>query len=398
MYHFVTCLPQEQTMTSTSNRPARLYSLDALRGLAALAIIFWHWQHFYFSGATPPANFSIPSQPLYSLFFLFYRSGHLAVDMFFTLSGFIFFWLYSKSISEGKVSAGEFFILRFSRLYPLHFLTLILVAVGQALYLKTQGQYFVYADNDPYHFILNVFFASSVGLEKGLSFNSPTWSVSVEVFLYVVFFLLCRWAKGRLSIIFALSLLGFMILPLHLHMGRGLWAFFLGCSLYPLYLRLISHRTANRWPAPLYLLTVVLWVASIAFSLNEFVLVRRSALWWLTYLFPILVLFPVTILSLAVIETQNGALGKKLSLLGDISYSLYLWHFPLQLLCVGLADYFHVSRDIFKSPLAVLVFFCYLMIIAIISHRYFEMPAQRWLRYKFHANVKTVLQVRRAAH
>jgi peptidoglycan/LPS O-acetylase OafA/YrhL len=159
----------------------RLYSLDALRGIAALSVVFWHWQHFYMGASTP---LIVESQPLFSWFAPLYRNGDLAVDFFFLLSGFIFFWLYQSKIFKGEVSARDFFILRFSRLYPLHFLTLIIVAVQQFYYWKITSTSFIYAENNVFHFILNLFLASSIKLEKGFSFNAPIWSVSVEVFVY----------------------------------------------------------------------------------------------------------------------------------------------------------------------------------------------------------------------
>lgn len=368
--------------TSASNVPKRLHSLDAVRGVAALGVVFWHWQHFFFAGFEPPADFKVASQPLYQLFFLSYRNGYLAVDLFFCLSGFIFYWLYSESIADRKTDAREFFLLRFSRLYPLHLVTLLLVAFGQYFYTNLHGQGFAFPANDSYHFVLNLFFASSVGLEQGLSFNSPTWSVSVEVFLYILFFMVCRWSppRTRLIVTGVLSVVGILVLPRYLPLGRGLLSFFLGGCLYHLYLPMVNSRMLHRWADRFSLLAVVLWIASIVFAMQDHTLVPRSPLWMVTYLFPRLVLFPVTILALALVEAQRGELGRRLSFLGDISYSVYLWHFPLQLLCAYWAERSGLGQDYFRSPLVLGVFMCYLMIISIISHRYLEMPAQRWLR------------------
>ena len=54
-----------------TNFPQRLYSLDVLRGLAALSVVFWHWQHFFYSG-TAPGVVEVEKQPLYSCSFSFY--------------------------------------------------------------------------------------------------------------------------------------------------------------------------------------------------------------------------------------------------------------------------------------------------------------------------------------
>lgn len=108
----------------------RFYSLDVLRGLAALSVVFWHWQHFFFTG-TNIGTFDVARFPFYEWVSVLYTKGLLAVDLFFSLSGFIFYWLYSERVSEGQVSPGNFAFLRFSRHYPLHFATLLVVAVVQ---------------------------------------------------------------------------------------------------------------------------------------------------------------------------------------------------------------------------------------------------------------------------
>src|SRR5437762_3835756 len=201
--------------------PKRLYSLDVLRGLAALSVVFWHWQHFSYSG-TQPAIVSPERLPLYPVFFLFYTKGALAVDLFFSLSGFVFFWLYSDSVSRKTISGREFAWLRFTRLYPLHLATLLAVAFGQWAYHSRTGAFFVYHFNDAKHFALNLFLGSSWGLENGFSFNGPVWSVSVEVALYAMFFLWCRRLPIRMIGLAAMSAAGFLLITrLYAPIGRG---------------------------------------------------------------------------------------------------------------------------------------------------------------------------------
>ena len=109
--------------------PKRLYSLDVTRGIAALAVVLWHWQHFAFNGSAPPLDFDSTSQPLYIPLKIFYERGDWAVQYFFLLSGFIFFWLYASAIAKKEISFIRFWIQRISRLYPLHLVTLIVVAL-----------------------------------------------------------------------------------------------------------------------------------------------------------------------------------------------------------------------------------------------------------------------------
>ena len=86
-----------------------------------------------------------------------YTHGEYAVPFFWVISGFIFSFVYQ----ERAVSFRAFSARRFARLYPLHFATLLIVAGLQLLlFLQISTTLFI-PNNDLYHFLLNVFFASS---------------------------------------------------------------------------------------------------------------------------------------------------------------------------------------------------------------------------------------------
>ena len=107
------------------------YWIDFSRMIAALSVVIWHYQHFAW-----PGNFIKEQQPLYKYLNIFYEKGYGGVHVFFCISGFIFFWKYRETISSRVVEGKEFFISRFARLYPLHLLTLFLVAFLQLVYFN----------------------------------------------------------------------------------------------------------------------------------------------------------------------------------------------------------------------------------------------------------------------
>lgn len=173
-------------MTEEVGEPVEYYSaVDFLRGMGALTILVWHYHHFYFEKAYfGPTNGS-PSwdfarQPFYELLFIPYHWGMWAVQFFWMLSGFVFAFVYLQK----EMSAKSFFIFRFSRLYPLHFISLLVIATLQYISLYLLGSFQILEINDLYHFVLNLFFAQHWGLQEGYSFNSPSWSVSVEELVY----------------------------------------------------------------------------------------------------------------------------------------------------------------------------------------------------------------------
>ncbi|PTQ70663.1 acyltransferase [Pseudomonas sp. GV071] len=380
----------------TASIPKRFYSLDLIRGLAALAVVFWHWQHFFYAGSTF-MPYEMEAQPFYSVFYLLYHTGWLAVDFFFSLSGFIFFWLYAEQIAERKVSAWQFFALRFSRLYPLHFATLVFVLLAQKWVMASTGDYFVVPFNDTYHFVLNLFMASSWGLEQGPSFNGPVWSVSVEVLMYLLFFTVCLLFRLRLQAVLAMIVVGLLVLTVAPILGRGIFSFFLGGAIFRFYRYLCQQGLLNK-ALPIVLgLTGALWLATL-------VEVKTGWLWGHVQLLlegllpahlhpligkaihaasrfiPVALLFPLTILSLALAETWRGYLGRRFAMVGNLTYSSYLLHFPLQLVVFEVTRYMGIANSFFYHPLSMIMFFVLLIPICLLSYYYFETPAQKHVR------------------
>jgi peptidoglycan/LPS O-acetylase OafA/YrhL len=361
----------------------RFFSLDVLRGVAALTVVFWHWQHFLPAGAEAVSLRA--RQPLYGVFYVFYEMGWLAVDLFFSLSGFVFYWLYSAVIRENRVSARSFFLLRFSRLYPLHLVTLLAVAAGQIAFHHLTQNYFAYPRIDGYHFLLNLLFVSSWGMERGWSFNAPVWSVSVEIFLYITFFILCRILRVRFAVLLTLSAIGFVaVRDFYPPIGRGIGSFYLGGCVYLAYEWIVSRSWERSVTKRLLFVVGALWLTvflAVGAGLGSLPLPSSSG--DVGYWLAVIILFPLTILALALAETCRGSLGRRISFIGDLSYSSYLIHFPLQLAVMGVATVFSVDRSVFYSPYALAGFFGALIAMSLASHRYLEMPGQRYLRARW---------------
>jgi peptidoglycan/LPS O-acetylase OafA/YrhL len=138
----------------------RLRSLDGLRGFAALSIVIGHW-YFFFPDNPAQHGWTADRAPYFWLLRPLYLQGWGAVDIFFTLSGFVFFWLYGEAIRNGAMGSQTFGALRFSRLYPLQFATLLIVSALQLPYLRSQGHYFVFDHIDWPHFVAQLFMVQS---------------------------------------------------------------------------------------------------------------------------------------------------------------------------------------------------------------------------------------------
>ncbi len=398
---------------STHNRvvfPRHIYSLDALRGLAALGVVLWHWQHFFCGGAAP-AGFIPAHQPFYSAFSLLYTGGWRAVDLFFCLSGFIFSWLYSDRIAQGEISFKSFALLRFSRLYPLHFATLLFCAAGEAFFRHEYGQSFVYQWNTVRQFILQLGLANSWLPSGRATFNGPIWSVSVEIFLYGIFFVVCAVDWRRWWQLLLLIVAGLLTCQCgNLNIGRGLLSFFIGAAAYSLCLHLVERGVSRPLRWALTLATAALWLGVKAVLRPDFAYACYHALplyraWtWhgkdvagavlvLSWKFaPELLLFPCTILTLALWEVHRPLPSARLAGLGQISYSSYLLHFPLQLVFVTATRSLGWSNSVYYSPWMLASFYAALLPLALLCFRHFELPCQSFLRAQLLPPIDTRLR------
>jgi len=360
--------------------PNRLTSLDALRGVAALSVVVWHWQHFFALGGDWQGGWDARMQPFYWLLKPLYVQGWAAVDLFFVLSGFVFFWLYGAAIRERVTGAWRFASLRFSRLYPLHFAMLMAVAALQYLFFRAHGLFFVYQDNDVAHFVAHLFMVQNWWPDSPQSFDGPTWSVSIEIMLYVIFFAAC-WAGLKRGLhCLAIALLGGLVLLYDEHIGRGLIGFFMGGAMFTAWESLRGHMRAPLVARGLSIAALVGWAALAA------LLYRDSA--WLAggegnNLFLVafdFVLCPLTVLALALRERVRGRSFRGLGFLGDISYSTYLIHFPMQLTLALIATRLSLTAKFFMQGWVMIAFYAVLIGLGALTYKFFERPMQQWLR------------------
>jgi peptidoglycan/LPS O-acetylase OafA/YrhL len=145
----------------------RFVALDSLRGICAVMVAIYHF-------STTSLLSNIP----------FIENGYIFVDFFFVLSGFVIASSYGERLRSG-FPISRFMFLRLGRLYPLHVFVLCLylpIAIGGAY---SASSFWITA------LLLQVFTDGQLG-----NWNPPSWSISAEVWTYLIFALSCRFA-GR---------------------------------------------------------------------------------------------------------------------------------------------------------------------------------------------------------
>jgi peptidoglycan/LPS O-acetylase OafA/YrhL len=350
----------------------KLLGLEMLRFVSAVAVLVFHYQHFVFRGVAQPADFDRAHQPLYSFLVLLYVHGFEGVRVFWCISGFIFFWRYRDSISDGRVGGRKFFVLRFSRLYPLHFATLLLVAFLQFIYNRSNGTFFVYPYNDLRHFVLQLFMASNWGLQKGDSFNGPIWSISLEVLVYGVFYLVLAFiSRSWLVNVIVLAFCGVArVLGVHYPIFDCLAFFYMGGLSAIAYRSITSPRMRSvSNGAALFSAGAVLLVVW-AFALYE-----RAG-----FSFVFLVCYTPLLLFCLCADFKVGPVARSwIEAAGNMTYASYLLHFPLQLALVIVYAGVGASLPFYSAG-----FFCLFiggtLLASYFVYKYLELPAQRTLR------------------
>ncbi|HTN61029.1 MAG TPA: acyltransferase, partial [Devosia sp.] len=340
--------------------------------------------HMYLIGGDTLADRSI--QPFYAVLFPLYHFGWLAVEFFFTLSGFVFFWLYGQAVSEKSLGLFRFWLARFSRLYPLHFITLLVVAALQVNLMSNGHDSFAYGGTTWPNFGLNLLFLQYFA--PGWTFNGPEWSVGVEIILYALFFLYCRLLKpGWIIPLLAAVAIGLWVMQTQWALGRGIIGFFAGGVVYQLWRRLRDRPGFAPFITPLFGLTIAFWLYAIveakAHPLTGMLDSLNLVGWrWVEMSFR-LGLVPLTVLALALHENRGAKFWRHLAPIGDLTYALYLWHFPLQLAIASAVMLGGVPLAPIQTPLGFLAFFAVLIALSAASYRWIERPAQAWIRGRF---------------
>jgi len=207
----------------------RFFELDILRGLASYLVVIFHYKHFLYSDAL---GFDYAHLPFLGILEPVYVYGQFFVELFFSISGYVFFWLYAKALAERKMGMKSFFIARFSRLYPLFFATFIAVALIQWVFHAIYGYSYIYQHNTAGNFALNLFMVHQWIPHAEMTFNGPSWSISVEVFLYAVFFGLSYVKLNTPIMVVAMIVLGLIFKYLEADQAsdfaRGVPSFFFG--------------------------------------------------------------------------------------------------------------------------------------------------------------------------
>jgi len=295
--------------------------IDGLRAMAILPILLYHAGIPGFSG------------------------GFVGVDIFFVISGFLITSIIMREANEGSFSFVNFWARRARRILPAALVvTVFTLIAGWFFFAPVDYIELGRSARSQAFFAANFFFWGESGYFDGPSELKPllhTWSLAVEEQFYLVFPLvlillhkfLPDYKRFALILIFSVSLVASIIwvkdypsATFYLLHTRA-WELLLGSLLALLSLHSIRYRYRYRYR---WLAEVVSLVALA--TITYCVIIYDSSI-----VFPGISALPPTLATAALIWANgrhNTFVRQLLSLkpmvwVGLISYSLYLWHWPL---------------------------------------------------------------------
>lgn len=303
-----------------SNASRYMPPLTGIRALAALLVLGLHTEQNIQAG-------------LFSLLPFFAR-GYLGVDFFFVLSGFIITHVYLASLAYPNRSAVQIFLWhRFIRLYPVHLtvltgLVVIIFLAGAAGITLNNPQEWQWKDLFWHLTLLHAW-----GVTTNLGWNAPSWSISAEWFAYLLFPLLApaliRVRERATALLIAVAVLASMALlfamadwTINTWVGapvltRVFGEFLCGAAL----CRAVALGNVPLRPSGDILGTgaFVAFLLGASAGLPDFVLLG---------------LLSLTIFGAATSEGYLARIlgSRPLVWLGDVSYSVYMVHFPFLLI------------------------------------------------------------------
>lgn len=340
----------------------RFRAIDTFRGLAAILVILFH----------------IPDSTLLEGNQLVAR-GYMAVDFFFVLSGFVMAHSYLNKIND-LPSAKSFTIKRFRRIYPLHLFTLILFLCFETTRFIVD-QYFVKLNTPPFEnsdiptLVGNLTLTHSMGIFDHLSWNIPSWSISVEFYVYIAWALLLLAFRKKLWMIAVVSapFVGWFIWKFNGNLEytydygflRCLFGFILG-----MYSYLFARRFEKRMNAVLATITEFALLGLTCWFLAN---IDTSYHWIMPFWFAIVIIF---------FSTETGYVAKffahqRLKFLGDLSFSYYLNHIVIiRALDLMFFKVLKLQHTVIIESVFLVVLFSLVQIVSHFTYKYVELRFQ----------------------
>jgi peptidoglycan/LPS O-acetylase OafA/YrhL len=378
-------MPSATSISTVPQSKNHYEVLDGLRGVAALLVVAFH--------TLEPNDYGIRFNQIIN-------HGYLAVDFFFLLSGFVIAYAYDDRWP--RMSQRSFYKRRLIRLQPMIVMGSLL---GAALFYLQRGSAFPLIATTPAWKLLAVMLVGCTLLPLPTQFdirgwqemhplNGPAWSLFFEYIaniLYAVWLrrLPIRWLSlvtGLAAILLLHMLLtgegdaigGWSLTSAQLHIGFAR-------LLYPFLAGMLLMRSGRRIHVR-HGFSLCSLLLLVCFALPRF---GGPSYLWINGLYEalcILVIFPIIVAIGAGSLKATTASNRLCRILRDISYPLYLTHYPLiYIYTAWIAQGLHVQAPYTPGQRAAwgILLWCTAVAIAYATLKLYDEPVRAWLTRRF---------------
>lgn len=380
--------------TYLASKP-RYEILDGLRGVAAILVVMFHLFETYSAGVVHQII----------------NHGYLAVDFFFMLSGFVIGYAYDERLASGKLTTKAFIKRRLIRLHPLVCMGAL---IGFLLFYFGGGPDFgIMADAQWSQLILLLLIAFTMfpvttsmdvrGWSETYPLNGATWSLLLEYVANLLYVFIIR-RLGKLAL--GICIVAFALLTLSLTFNLdpfgvfpngnyaaytviGGWGvdapqLYIGFTrlLYPFFMGLLLNRIGK-------FITIrggFWWCALLVMICQAMPRVGgvEAENYWMNGLYEaivILMVFPLVVVMGAGSKVTGRKSQKFCKFLGDISYPLYITHYPLVYMQMGWKET-HLDAPASQHIMVAVSIFCIAIAMAWASLKLYDEPVREWLKNK----------------
>ena len=299
--------------------------IDGLRGIAILLVVFYHFEKIFFSSSI-------------------FQGGYIGVDIFFVISGYLISSIVFKELRQKRnFSFSSFYIRRIKRILPVLLLVIsFCIFFSSFLFIPEKFDFTIKSAISSWFFFSNFFFwKKSTIYNSEESSNIPllhTWSLSVEEQFYIIFplfiFFIFKFYRNRILILINFFLIFSLILAVFssLYFPNGnfyllptrVWEILSGTIIAYYEIFKNKKKQLNNFSKFLILISVILILVFVVYANKR--IYHPSLITILPVFSSVCLIF----FSRDKFFFINKILSSKyLVYLGVISYSLYLWHYPL---------------------------------------------------------------------
>ena len=372
---------------SPNNTPAAAFAdtkphyhlLDGLRGVAALVVICYHiGEAFATSFLDQVVN-----------------HGYLAVDFFFMLSGFVIGYAYD----DRRTTMGVWAFTK-RRLIRLHPMVVVGALLGALMFYAQGCEYWKVSEVSivllAFAMLLNMFLVPAWGGVEVRGFgeifplNGPTWSLFFEYIANLLYVLAIRKLSTRwlAMLVFAAggALFGYAITNEYGYLGAG-WTFdnygFWGGLLRVMFAfpaGLLLSRVFRKWQVR----GAFWWCALAIVAVTAAPRIGGADHIWVNGIYEalcVLLVFPLVVCLGASGQTTDALSTRVCNFLGDISYPLYIVHYPFIYTYYAWVKNNNLTFSQTIPQALALVFGC--IALAWLCLKFYDMPVRRWLQKRF---------------